>query len=324
MKIKAITALLLYIVVGVGAIQVSAQDVKPYPHKPVRIVIPHPPGGNIDVLTRQVATRLSALWGQSVIVDNRPGGTGMSTDNIISYALPDGYTLLASAGAFRTAVPHFHPEQSRAEVSPIINFGEFPFLLAVHPSVPVKTTKELVVLARASPGGIMYGSSGPGSAAHLAAELFADVAGIKMLHVPYKGVALATTALIGGEIHLLWNSWGLLGPQVKSGRLRALGVGSEKRMLFLPDIPAISEQYPGYRSGSWAGLFAPVGTDDGKIDHLNKSVTSILEGEMKQYLTKEGVHFVPHSPRGFAIELANESLKNKKLIEQLRKSGKLE
>jgi len=253
----------------------QAQD---YPNKPIRIIVPYPAGGSADLLPRIFAEKLSAKWGQPVLVENRPGAGGNIGAEFVYKAEPDGYTLFATApgplvvnqNLFRKLA--FDP----AQFVPVSVMAAIPNVLLVNPRVPAKSVDELIAYARASPGKLNYGSQGNGTTSHLTAELFKSTAGVSITHVPYKGSAPAMAALLGGEIDLMFDNLGLTLPHVKSGRLRPLAVASEKRVASLPEVPAMSEILPGFTSVAWFGIVAPPKTPAPIAEKLSAAVAEAI------------------------------------------------
>lgn len=276
-----------------------AQDVKSYPNRPSRLIVPFPPGGGTDILARLVAQRLSERWGQQVIVDNRPGAATNIGTELVARAAPDGYTMLmASVGhganiSLYKNLP-YHPIKSFEMVTLV---AVSPSLLVVNPTLPVKTVTELIDLARQRPGQLNYGSFGSGTSPHLAAELFDILASAKMNHVPYKGSSPALTSVISGETQVLFATILSALPHVDAGRLRALGVASKQRLRALPKIPAIAEAVPGYECGSWYGVLVPAGTPHAIVDKINKGAVEVLQQpEVKQKFASEGAEIVGSTP----------------------------
>ena len=268
------------------AAPVVAQD---YPTKPIRMIIPFPPGGGSDVTGRVVATALSERLGRQVIVDNRAGAGGVIGSELAANAPRDGYTLLMVSLAhvvnpwLYDLKGRYHPIKSFA---PVAIIAGSPVVLVVNPSVPVNSVADLVALAKKQPGRLQYASAGVGSVTHLAAELFKYTARIDMLHVPFKGAGPATLDVVGGHTNLLFGGLLATVPQVRSGKLRALGVGSLKRNPILPDVPSIAEAgVPGYETVNWFGLVTPAGTSAAIIERLHREITAVqgLPDVQKQF-----------------------------------------
>lgn len=290
---------------------------QPYPIRPVRIVVPQSAGGSTDLVARAVAQRLSEAFKENVIVDNRPGAGSLHGTDLVAKAAPDGYTLLVVAASFtinpslRKSLP-FDPARDFAPVSQLVSL---PHILVVHPSLPVKSVKELIALAKAKPGQLNFGSSGIATSTHLAAELFMHNAGIKMVNVPYKGGAPGMTALLSGEVHLYFATISTALPHIKAGKLRALGVTSAKRSTAAPGYPTIAEAgVPGYQHQSWVGMLAPAKTPRPIITKLNAEVVKIVQApEMKALLLREGLEAAGDSPDEFAQDIKTEIAKWQKL-----------
>ena len=279
-----------------------------YPAKPIRFVLGFPAGTNVDLLARPIAQRLSEQFGQQVIVDNRAGATGLIANEFVARAAPDGYTLLMAPGSSLTSTPHLQrkmPYDSLRDFAPIIQVNAFPQVLIVNPVVPAKTVKELIAIARAKPGVLTFGSSGVGSAFHLAGELFKSMAKVDMLHVPYKGGNLALTDLVGGRIDLMFYSFAIAQPQIKAGRLRAIAVTGLKRDPFAPDVPTVDESgLKGYEITGWHGVFAPAGTPREIVARLNAAITSILgTREIRELWASQGMEVVTTTPEQFATRI---------------------
>jgi tripartite-type tricarboxylate transporter receptor subunit TctC len=246
-----------------------------WPARPIRFVIGPAP----DVLARMVGQKLSEAWGQQIVVDQRPGAGGIIAGEIVAKAPPDGYTWLMSTGAYTTLVGLYPklPFDFVRDFAPVTLMATIPFVLVVHPSVPAKTLQDLINLARAQPGKLNYASGGTGTTSHLAAEMFNSMAKVKIVHVPYKGIAPAVTDLLGGQVQMMFSIMQGAMPQVKSGKLRALGVSSAKRSSSAPDVPTISEAgVPGFEFISWNAVHVPAGTPRGVIDTINREVGKVL------------------------------------------------
>lgn len=276
-----------------------------YPVRPIRLVLGFPAGTNVDILARPVAARMTEMLGQQVIVDNRPGATGLIANELVAKSAPDGYTLLVAPGSSLTSTPHLRlkmPYDSLKDFVPIAQMNSFPQVVIVNPGVPAKTVKELVALARARPGVLTYGSSGVGSAFHLAGELFASMAQVKMLHVPYKGGNLALTDLVGGRIDVMFYSLAVALPQIRAGKVRAVAVTGLRHDALMPELPTIDESgLRGYDITGWHGFFAPAGTPREIIVRLNDAIGKILATEdMRRLWASEGMEVVIATPEQFA------------------------
>ena len=271
-----------------------------YPSKNVQIILPYSPGGSTDVIARAVAQRLSDIWGKNVIVENRPGASGMIGAEMASKAEPDGHTLLSTTSSYpaTAAVRAKLPFEPAKAIVPVAMFAKAPMLLAVHPSVPVKNVKELVALAKKNPGKLNYGSSGAGGNNHFSGSLFAAAAGVQMVHVPYKGIAPAVTALASGEVEIVISSSSALLPQINAGRVRILGVTSLEPSPLFPNLPSIAQSgLPGYSYELWWGLFAPAGITPERIGVINAAVNKVIASpDMKKFLDTQGVAGWPLAP----------------------------
>jgi len=250
-----------------------------FPSKPVRVVVPFPPGGGTDIVARTVTPKMAEILGQPFVVDNRAGAGGNIGTDQVAKSPADGYTLLvasASTAINTTLTPKQSPDLLR-DFAPIVLLVVNNHLLAAHPSVPANNVRELLALAKAKPGSITYASYGPGSSAHLTAELFKMMAHVDLLHVPYKGAAPAVNDLLGGQVNIIFADVAALLPHIKSGKLKALGIGSPKRFEGLPDVPTIAESgVPGFEAGGFLGLVAPAGTPPAVIDALNSAAQKSL------------------------------------------------
>ncbi len=284
-----------------------AQTTK-WPERPVRIVVPVPPGGSTDRAARMLAARLAAEFGQQFVVDNRPGASGMIGAEIVARASPDGYTVAVVPATFAiNAVLYKLPYDPVTGIAPISRIIAGPLVLTVQPSVRAVTLKEFVELARAKPGALTFGSSGAGSNLHLAGELFKQMARLQMIHVPYKGEGPALVDLLGGQIQLMFPGAGTVLPHIKSGKLRGLAVTSEQRSPAMPDLPAISENFPGYAAGFWNGIWAPVGTPRDVVLKLNQAVARFLkQSDAQEWLRSEGGEPAHSTPEEFAGVIASE------------------
>jgi tripartite-type tricarboxylate transporter receptor subunit TctC len=275
---QAAKALMAVAVSGALAAPAIAAEGERYPVKPIRVVVPFTPGGSNDLVGRVIGQKLNEAWGQPVIIDNRPGAGSTIGIEIVVRAAPDGYTLLTTSGGIAISPSlyklSFDPVK---DLAPVALVAQMPYLLAAHPSLPVKTAQDLIKLARSQPGKLSYSSSGAGTSSHLTMVMFASAANIDMLHVPYKGGAPAVNAVIGGEVQSTFNVITGPMPHVKAGRLRALGVSSLRRSEIAPDIPTIAESgVPGFDVIAWYNMFAPARTPRAVTEHLNAEVNRIL------------------------------------------------
>lgn len=293
-------ALILLAAVAAAPRAVAAED---YPSRPVRIIAPFGAGGPTDVFSRIVADELQRALHQAFVIENRPGaGTTIGTD-VVAHSAPDGYTLLmvsATQCVNETLFPHKHYKlmQDLAAVAPLIDSD---LVLVVHPSVPVKTLAELLALARAKPGTLNYGSSGPGSNYHMAAELLRHLTGINIVHVPYKGSTGARNDIISGNIQLLFDSVPTMAPLIKAGMVRALGTSGKTRSPILPEVPTIAEAgVPGFQASLWVGFMVPAATPQPVVDKLNAEIAKILSRpDIKASWEKQGATPVVMPPAEF-------------------------
>lgn len=298
-------AWLLAITLSAGAIPAIAQQ---YPAKPIRIVVPFPAGGNADIFARAFAQKLGDAWKQMPIIDNRAGAAGIIGTQFVAKSPADGYTLLFGTTGTHTTNPAVYaklPYDPVKDFAPISNFADSPFLLVVHPSVPANTLKGLITLAKSRPGQLDYASFGTGSSAHLAGEMLRTMAGINIMHVAYKGGPPAVNDLVGGHVSLMFNSLPAVLPLVKSDRLRALAVASDKRAPTLPDLPTFAEAgLAGFEAGSWYGVLAPAGTPRDVITRLHAETLRMLAlPDIKQKLAAEGAEAIGNSPEEFAAQI---------------------
>ena len=292
-----------------------------YPARPIRIVVPFPAGGIADLFARVIGQKFTEVWGQPVVVDNRPGAGGNIGAEIVSKSPPDGYTLVTgSIGTHAVNVSLFSklPYDPIRDFAPVSLIMEAEGLLVVHPSVPVKTVKELIALARARPGQLAYASAGHGTAAHLSGELFKSMAKVDLVHVPYKGNVPAITDLIAGQTSLLFATMPTVLPQVQAGRLKALAVTSSSRSPAAPELPTIAEAaLPGYSVTNWIGFFAPAGTPRDVVVKLNAEVVRIMQApEIQKRLLNEGARFTPWTPDEFAGFVKSEIAKWAKVVKE--------
>ena len=289
-----------------------------FPAKPITIIVPAPPGGTADISMRIIAHKLNENLGQQIIIDNRPGAGGMIASQLVAKAGPDGYTVLMNYTS-HAINPYLYKKltyDSLKDFAPVTLLGLTPLVLAVHPSVPVKTVSEFLAYAKAHPGKLNYGSAAIGGASHLGGELLKMKAGIDIVHIPYKGGAAAAADLITGQIQMLFDSLLPLQPHIKAGKVRALGVTSAKRMEIAPDLPALAETVPGFESSAWFGILAPASTPRELVARLNAEFLKVLRTpEVKQKLTKQGFVVVGNSPEEYGAFLKSEMDKWSKVIQ---------
>jgi len=289
-----------------------------YPDKPIRMVLPFPPGGGTDSLARVILPKMSQTLGQPIVIDNRPGAGGIVAAEIVAKSAPDGYTLFMGSSTGITAAPSLYKlaYDPIKDFAPITQFATASFILTVHPSLPVTTISQLVALARAKPGSLNYASGGIGSPLHLSAELFKSRAGINIVHVPYKGGAPALTDLIGGQIQLLWLSIPSVLPHVKAGRIRAIAVSTQKRSASVPEVPTVAESgYPGFDYANWNAFFAPAKTPPAHIRKINGQIVKALNvPDIAQRLIAQGADPAPGSPEDLARYMRVDHERWKKVI----------
>ena len=292
----------------------AAQD---YPSRPVRVIVPFPPGGVNDTVGRMIATQLSERLGKQFVVDNRSGAAGVVGSEIAANAPKDGYTLLV-VSLVNAVNPWLYklPYDPVNAFTPIAFLATAPNVVVVHPDLPVQSIKELVALAKAKPGDVPYASAGVGSFMHLGAELFKLTAGIELLHVPFKGGGPATLDRVAGHTKVGFATTITMAPPVRSGKLRALGVGALKRSAILPEVPTVDEAgVPGYESANWIGLVAPAGTPAPIIEKLHKEIEAALESpEVRQRLAAQGAETVRMTPAEFGAFMDREMAKWQQVV----------
>ena len=291
----------------------AAAVAQSYPSRPIRIIVPQSPGASTDITARLVAQGLNEAFKQPVIVDNRPGSSGIAGTELVARATPDGYTLMVVASSFsiNPALGRKLPYDSIRDFTTVTQLSKFPNMLAAHPSTPVKTLQDVMALAKAKPGQVTYASAGVATGTHMTAELLRYMTKIDLLHVPYKGGGPAMTAAMGGQTQLIVaTSVGLL-PHVRAGKLRAIAVTSAKRSAAAPDIPTIAESgVPGYEHEPWNGMFGPAGMPKAVLARVNAEVVRVLNApEAKKVLEGDGADIVGNSPEQFGAVLKAEIAK---------------
>jgi tripartite-type tricarboxylate transporter receptor subunit TctC len=302
--------------VGVASLPACAQA---YPTKPIRLVVPFPAGGSLDVVARAIGQKLTEAWGQPVVIDNRPGAGGNIGADLVAKSAPDGYTILEGAlstHAVNVSLYDKMPYDPVRDFVPITLVATTPNVLVLNPTLPVKSVPELVAYAKAHPGGLSFGSGSNGSAGHLAGELFKSEAGVDMVHIPYKGAAPALQALLAGDTQLMFDNLANSMPQLKAGRLKALAVTTAKRSALIPELPTLAETgLPGFDIYTWWGFMAPAGTPKEIIAKWNAEVTRILgTPEMKAFFAQQGAEPAPTTPEQFAALIRSEIPKYAKIV----------
>jgi len=309
---KIVTALIL-------ALTCSALQAQSYPTKPIRLIVPYPPGGGTDFFARTVSAKLSDSLGQQVVVENRPGAATIIGAEAVAKSAPDGYTILLGDTATFAVNPTLYkklPYDPLKSFEPISLTGRFALLLVVHPSVQANSVAELIALAKAKPGTLNYASPGPGSPHHLAMVLFTQRTGISMVHVPYKGAGPAIQDLLGGQIPTMFLDLAAGAPQIKGGKIRALGVASPKRIAALPDLATLAESgLPGFEAWAWQGLVAPAGTPPEVVAKLGAEYArAIGDPGIRQKIIDAGVDPLQSSPREFTDYIRSEQEKWAKVV----------
>ena len=301
-----------------GALAAPVVLAQAYPAKAIRVIVPSSPGGGTDILARVIAARLTEAWGQQVVVENRAGAGQMIGIELAAKAAPDGYSLLMAAStlAINPVMYKKVPYDALRDFAPITQAAALPNILVAHPSLPVKNVKELVALAKARPGQLVYASAGHGTSPHLSFELFLYMTGTKMIHGPYKGTGPGAVDTVAGQVQLMMPNLLTALPHVKSGRLRALGVTSAKRSAGVPDVPTIAQAgVPGYEAIQWYGLLAPAGTPREIVTKLHGEIVKILAApDTREKLSSDGAEPVGSTPEQFAAFIRAETEKWGKVV----------
>src|SRR5262245_2609659 len=291
-----------------------------FPAKPVRIIVAFPPGGGVDIVARTMGSRLTELWRQPVVVENRPGASGVIGTEAAARSAPDGHTLFIGTLGNLTANQYLYPKMPvdpLRDLAPLTQVVAVHFVMVAHPSLPAKNVKELIALARARPGQINYASSGPGGAPHLGAELFKSMTRVDMVHVPYKGSGLSFIDLLAGQVSLTCDSQLQSLPYIKAGRLRALAVLGGKRSPLLPDIATVGETVPGYELTNWFGMTVPATTPQDLIKKLYADVSKVLQqADFREKIAGMGADVIGSTPEQFGAFMKSESAKWGKVIRE--------
>ena len=312
----AINATISLFIVACGVVVADPTTAQNYPTKPIRVIVPFAAGGQADIVARMVTQKLTDPFKQPLVLDNRPGGGGAVGTETAVRATPDGYTMLFAASAYAANAAFYKlPYDPVNDVAPIGLIAEAGLIMAVHPSVPVKSIKELMAYDKANPGKLNYGSGGTGSATHLAAELFNQMAGTRTAHVPYKGTAPALTELIGGQIQLIFSGMPVVIPLLRSNRLRAIAVTTARRSNALPDIPTVAETVSGYEAVAWYGILGPKALPQDIVGRWNSEINRILQlPEAKERMAGHGIEPVGGSPEHFREVLKRDVVKWRKVV----------
>ena len=288
-----------------------------YPSKPIKIVVPYPPGGFNDTLGRTLAAKFTEAWGQPAIVENKPGANTLIGSDFVAKSPPDGYTLLVVAFPFAVTPSLIRnmPYDTVKDFAPVVLAAQSPNLLVVNPTLPVKSVAELIALAKAKPNSLSYASTGNGSSNHISMELFKSLAGVQIVHIPYKGSAPAVTDMLGGQVHLMFDNVPNVLPHVKAGKLTALGQTGVKRSPLVADVPTVAETVPGYEVTVWFGLVAPAGTPKEVIQKLNAETLRILAmPDVRERFLAQGVEPVGSTPEQFADHIRAQMAKWSKVV----------
>ena len=301
------------------ALPVAAAELERYPTKPIRIVVPFTPGGSNDLVGRVLAQKLNDAWGQPVIIDNRPGAGSTIGIELVVRAAPDGYTLLTTSGGIAINVSLYRlPFNPVIDLAPVALLAQMPYLLAVHPSVPARSTKEVINLAKAQPGKLVFASSGAGTSSHLAMEMFKSLAKIDLLHVPYKGGGPAVNAVVSGEVQVIFNVITGTLPPARASKIRALAVSSGKRAEVVPELPTVAESgLPGFEVIAWYNIFAPAGTPRRIVERINAEVNRMLQQpEVRERFLALGVAPLSGTPQALGDYLKFEVARWAKVIKE--------
>ena len=304
---KRLLHCILALVAALGlALQVPLASAQSFPTKPIKVMVVFPAGGTSDKIARGVSQKLAENIGQSVVVENRAGANGIIGTDVVAKSPPDGYTLLMapSGHAINNSLNPQVPYDPVKDFQMLTLIGTVPMVAVVNEKVPAKNVKEFIELAKSKPGELRYGSGGPGGSNHLAVELFSTTAGIKMIHIPYKGDTPAIADLLGGQYEMIFLNIPAALPLVKQGRVRAIGITSKERSPLLPDVPTIAETLPGYEAGSWHGFFAPAGVPAPIVAYLSSELRkAIFAPAVLEVLKADGVTVVASSPEEFTAFL---------------------
>jgi tripartite-type tricarboxylate transporter receptor subunit TctC len=313
---------LLSLLMPVVCCSQQSESAAQYPQRPIRMIVPYPPGGSTDILTRIVSLKLAGNLNQQVVVDNRPGGGGNIAAEVTARANPDGYTLLMTISSLITT-PAVNPKTNYDPVrdfAPILLIARSPYRIVVNPMVPANTIQEWFALVKSKPGYLNYGTAGTGSAVHLAVELFKIMSGVNIVHVPYKGTGPAMTDLIGGQIQMMFGGTLSSLPHVKAGRIRALAVTSLQRRADSPELPTVAETIlPGYEAGEWFGVIGPAGLPRPLLARIHAELTRVVKDpEMKERLSADGLDLAAGSPDEFSALIKRDLAKWMRVVKETK------
>lgn len=317
---RGIFGALLFSLIAAGtAIAAQPNAARTYPTKPIRFIVPYPPGGTTDIVARAIAAKLTDRFSQQVVVDNRGGASTIIGAEAMARAAPDGYTLLLVTATTLSINPHVYPKlpyDAARDFAPITSATYVPFVIAAHPSLPANSVSELIALAKSKPGTIKYSTPGTASTNHVAGALLETMAGIKLLHVPYKGSGPAATAVLSGEVQFVITGVGTLVSHWKAGRLKILAFGADQRHPNFPDIPSTGEAgLKGYQAGTWFGVVTRAGTPQPVVQQLNREIVAALQSpDLKDRLTSIGFDVFTNTPLGFAEFIRTDAARAAKAI----------
>jgi len=320
---RNVKAVLLWVALAGMAAVAPGAWAQGYPSKPIRLLSPFAPGGGTDILARLIGPQVSEALGQPVVVENRPGGGGTVGAGIVVRAEPDGYTLIVVSGSYgANAALHDLPYDSVTDIAPIILIGTTGLLMSMHPSVPIRTVKDLIAYGRSNPGKLNFGSAGTGGLGHLAGELFRLHTKVQFTHVPYKGSGPVMTALLSGEVDSSFSSLVPSIPHVKAGRLRAIALTTPKRSHALPEVPTVGETVPGYDVTHWYGIWGPRGVPGEIVTRWNREVARVLRSDaMQKWLAQEGLEAAGGPPAEFLDRIRSDVEKWKKVVKEAKIVG---
>ena len=304
---------------------ITAAAAQQYPARPIRFIVPYPPGGGTDTVARLLNPGLIEQLGEQVVIDNRGGANAIIGTDLAAKAAADGYTMLFCLQASMAVNPTLYqnlPYEPQRDFDPVIHLDTLAMMLAVNPSLPVKTIDDLIKLAKTSPGRLNYSSSGHGSAAHLATLLLMNMTGTKMVHVPFKGGGPALAAVVGGEVQFSIGTLVSEAPHVRAGRLRAVALATARRVPSIPDVPSIAETLPGFDASVWHGVVVPKGTPAAAVKRLNAAFNAVLKRpQVRGAMEKSGVQPVGGTPEEFAVLIKSETAKYEKLLKEMGMAG---